>query len=129
MNIEIGETYSTPYPFCRTTWSEMDPDGTQDKPCWRPGTRYEQYGYEGETAVYADGVGEMRFMVVSLHKPPGFPERVFYTRQWVDPDGHIFGKNKCHVSTKGVFKIKMRGYAEEFEVEDAGVKLPEEIPY
>lgn len=129
MEIEVGETYTVAYPFVRSSWSEMDPDGAQDVPCWKPGIRFEQYGYEGETAEYADAMGEMQLTVVSTHKPGKFPERIFFTRKWKDPDGKLFGKSRCHVKTKQVFNMLLSGYAHEFEVCDAGIKQPEEIPY
>lgn len=46
----------------------------------------------------------MRLTVVSVHRPGRFPTRVFFTRQFVTPDGKAFGKSKLHIVTVEKFR-------------------------
>lgn len=50
--------------------------------------------------------------VVSL--PGNFAPRVFYVRQWRDPDGKVFGKRTCQVTTVSTFSKLAKGYRYEF---------------
>lgn len=53
------------------------------------------------------------------HQPPDtrpYQSRVFFTRQWTDPDGATFGKRGLHVVTIEKFRRLCRGYAHEFEM-------------
>lgn len=55
--------------------------------------------------------------VVATFKPGRFPERVFYTRRWIDPDGREFGKtNKLRATTTAHFRSLLKGYRHDFEV-------------
>ena len=64
---------------------------------------------------FADATGEMILTVVSTHKL-GAAERVFYTRQWRDPDGKVFGADsKLRITSSAGFTMLTRGY-HDFEV-------------
>ena len=63
--------------------------------------------------------GEMLLSVVSTHKPGKFPERIFYTRQWKDPEGKVFGKGALRVTTIGTFRRLLRGYRHKYEEPNA----------
>lgn len=111
-----------PFPFVRHTASVPDADGEfEDVECWKPGTRYETrlggYG-EPDTYTVADGVGALRLTVVSVHTPPGFPQRVFYLRTWRDPDGKTFGRRRLLMTTTQAFRRRTRGYLHDFETPD-----------
>ena len=109
-DIISGQEFEVEYPFVRDTFTEWDEDGSHDVPCWRPGTRDEFVAPDDCEAV-ADGIGAQFLHVVSTHKPgQRWPERVFYTRKWRDPDGKVFGKNKLHIVTKGAFNRRCRGF-------------------
>lgn len=119
--MEVGEVFAVPYPFVRDKYMELDQDEEGvveiERQTWRPGTRFEEYGREGEyTDCLADAMGTMRVTVVSLHKPGRYPARVFYTRQWIDPDGKQFGKGKLRITTEAAFRILLRGYRYQFEI-------------
>ena len=78
---------------------------------WKPGCRWEIAGPYGEGSEgTADGEGKMILTVVSRHRPPGYQERVFYTRQWQDPDGNTFGIKKLRVMGSAGFKAMCKGY-------------------
>ena len=108
-----GKEICVPHPFVREKVSLFDEDGPHEALSWRPGIRWEMTSQDGGDA-FADAVGEQLLTVVSRHKPGKFPERIFYTRRWRDPDGKVFGKTKCRVTTVGAFKSLVRGYRHEF---------------
>lgn len=99
MEIEAGKTYEVECPFVQTTFTEFDADGASEVPTWAPGVDWVMYGDYGEPV--ADGVGKVLYEVVSVHELPGrYHARVFYIRQWVDPDGKQFGKRNLRI--KGI---------------------------
>ncbi len=112
-----GDILQFSYPFVRDTFSEMDEDGVSTSACWRPGVRMVDY-LEHQEAV-ADGIGQQIITVVSTHKPGKFQERVFYTRQWRDPSGKVFGRSSLRVATAGALKTLTRGYRHPFEIAPA----------
>lgn len=74
----------------------------------------------------ADGVGAQILTVVGKYRPGKFPERIFYTRRWRDPDAHEFGKGKLHTRTVGSFTALVRGYGYPFRL--AGERLIRPMP-
>jgi len=82
---------------------------------WRPGVEFDTDN-QGNTSAAADGIGAAIFTVVDIHRPGKFPARVFFTRQWRDPDGKTFGKGKLHIMTAQAFKRRLRGYMHEYEL-------------
>lgn len=115
--IEIGKTFTVEnYPFVLDEVTAMDVDGVASFTSWRPGSRYVVVGPEGEADAVYDGLGRQHLTVVSTHKPGRYPERIFYTRQWEDPDGKIFGKLSLRIAAKSKFMRLCRGY---------GVGVPE----
>ena len=120
MDITIGETYATPYPFVRRE-VELPPDspdatGMATTMSWVPGVEREHYHHESDADAYADGLGEMLMTVIDVHKPGRFPARVFYTRQWKDPSGHVFGKAGLRIVTAEKFRRLRKGYQHEFDL-------------
>lgn len=107
-------TFEVPYPFVQESvcLRFLDELGSScgDVVTWRPGARAEQVD-EGESAWVSDGWGHMILTVVSTHKPGGrYHERVFYVRQWKDPDGLVFGKDHLRVTTMQAFKRLLKGH-------------------
>jgi hypothetical protein len=106
-----GQQFRNAYPFVRGTYSTFDEDGEQEVQTWNPGARFEAAGYWGdETDVIADGEGFQILTVIDVHKPGKYPERVFYTITWIDPDGREFGKGKLHIATTEKFRRWSRGF-------------------
>jgi hypothetical protein len=114
---ETGDVFEHRYPFVRDTYVEpyADEDGiaSREIPCWKPGVRHENTP-TGDTEAFADGVGWQIITVVGRFKPGRFPERVFFTRKWRDPDGREFGKGGCRVVTMQVFRSLTSGYRHEY---------------
>lgn len=104
-----------PYPFFRvlgTNWKDvMGPEIM----CWRPGTRAEHCAPDDVESV-ADGLGLIVLTEVSRHKPGKYPERVFYVRQWIDPEGKQFGKTDLRMTTAQAFARLCKGYRHDFEM-------------
>lgn len=116
-SIAPGSTLSAPYPFVRETVSMFDGDGATDVETWRPGTRSDMtFARYGETQIVADAMGQIELTVVSVHRPGKYPTRVFFTRQWVDPDGKRFGKKKLRMTTVNAFLALAKGYRHDFEL-------------
>lgn len=117
-----GQEHRAPYPFIRTIYEAPpdDPEGTMcvKQETWRPGVEHELEGPYGDTCTYADAMGEVLFTVIAVFKPGSFPTRVFYLRNWIDPDGRRFGKNKLHVTTAQHFRTLTKGYRHDFEMSD-----------
>lgn len=113
-----GQSHVVEYPFSRDQYDEYDGEEVVTAPTWRPGVMFDTDNY-GNTETFADALGAMVLRVVDVFKPGHYPERVFYTRQWRDPDGKLFGKPKLRITTAQNFKVLLRGYRHPFD-------LPEE---
>lgn len=113
--LKAGDVFNVPYPFVLEEVELFDGEGPATTKSWRPGVEYIPTGYYGDSfEPVADGMGEMRLTIVSVHKPGKYPTRVFFVRQWVDPNGKLFGKTKLRMTTATVFASRARGYREEF---------------
>lgn len=102
IDVRAGARFSVPYPYVRE-----DDAG----PRWRPGTRPDADGLD-----FAHAVGAQEMEVVSLHQPGKYQHRVFFTRQWVDPDGNRFGKAGLRVASIRKFRALVAGYAHPYTV-------------
>ena len=103
------------YPFSIATFHGFDiDDGPFVDDGWRPGCEIDTND-EGVRDYSADGLGAMLLEVVQVVSLPGnFAPRVFYIRQWRDPDGKVFGKRLCRVTTVSAFSKLLKGYRHEF---------------
>lgn len=113
------DTFDVPHPFIREadTHTEFDADGfsSREVSSWRPGVRNEPV-YPDDAECVADAMGAQLITVVGTYRPGKFPTRVFFTRQWRDPDGKVFGRGKLHITTLGCFRGLLRGYRVEFRL-------------
>ena len=106
-----GNEIINDYPFVRTTYAQCDEDGCSDVSSWKPGVDYELRPPHGDDAdAVADGVGKQILTVVDVYKPGRFPTRVFYTVQWVTPDGKRFGKGGLKITTLDAFRRRANGF-------------------
>jgi len=113
------QIYRVRYPFVREAVTLYDENGPYETLSWRPGVSIECCGpYDDETDIVAHGEGEMILTVIDVHKPGRFPTRVFYTRKFVDPDGHVFGKGGLRMTTVDAFNRRAAGYQLAYDVED-----------
>ena len=109
MELIIGREYEVKFPFVTDIYSGFDEDGPFVKETWRPGCRSECV-YPDDSELVADGEGVMILTIVDVHKPGKYPERVFYTRKWRDPDGKEFGVGNLNITTTQAFKRRASGY-------------------
>ncbi len=121
--ITPGATLLVPYPFVRQVVTLLNEEGCErEELSWRPGAAAVDDGagfYEDQPAFIADAMGARLLTVISTHKPGArYPERVFYTQQWRDPDGKQFGKGGLRIATRPQFARMLRGYRYEFEIEE-----------
>ena len=95
---------------------------------WRPGIRWE--GGAEDREAFADGVGAMLLTEIGRYTPPGYRERVFYTRQFVRPSGEAVGHPKLRVMGAAGFTRLRSGYRYGYEVVDclSHVKMFEDMP-
>jgi hypothetical protein len=105
MTWEIGAHIENPYPFVRQTQPGGDCQDAKDL-YWRPGVKPDERRQE----YVADGTGAQILTIVGKYKPDGYQERVFYRRQWRDPDGKVFGKRGVLVSAATHFAVIAKGY-------------------
>lgn len=108
--IKPGDSFKISYPFVLTSHMDWDEEGGWEAPSWKPGVEFVNVPPDGGTETRYHGDGFMVLTVVDTFKPTGWPTRVFYTRQWIDPQGRTFGKNGLRVTTLGHFRTLLRGY-------------------
>lgn len=116
--IKSGQEFQFAYPYFREEVELFDGEGMAKMMSWRPGVRYVNV-YPDDSKAVADGIGKQIITVISIHKPGRFPERVFFTRKWLSPDGRLFGKPKLHAKTAQVFRRLIQGYRYDYELIDA----------
>ena len=105
-----GEEFKFPYPFIRTTYESWDGEGMSISPSWAPGTKQEQCAPDDFDTV-ADAMGFQVVKIISTHRPSKqYPERVFYVRTFINPDGVTFGDKKLRIKTVSAFQRLIKGY-------------------
>ena len=104
------------YPFIRTKFETFDEDGSHFEKSWKPGVEIYETPYG--TSAIANGKGKMTMTIVDIIKPGRFPTRVFYTREFVAPDGKRFGKRGLKICTLEKFRRLARGYRFYFDVDE-----------
>lgn len=110
MKIEAGMVFKVEFPFTKSSYQDLDEEGgVVELETWIPGTRTEAITPE-DIGLFADGVGFMLLKVISKHKPGKYPERIFYTRKFVDPDGKFFGKGKLYIAVISKFRRIANSY-------------------
>lgn len=103
MEITPGASINGDYPFTRSTYTSYEENGPIDEKSWRPGCYMVPYGPE-EVEYVADAIGQIVLTFIAKFKPGKYPERVFYIREWISPDGKRFGKKKLRITTKQAFR-------------------------
>ena len=125
MDLKPGTSYQVSYPFVLSSHTKVDFDDPEPHgwkvPSWKPGTEHRFVYPDTEEMVY-HGQGFMVLTVVDTFKPGKYPTRVFYTRSWIDPQGHTFGKTKLRMTTVSHFKTLARGYRYHEDIRKSGVR-------
>lgn len=114
--VEIGRTYEVRFPFKTEEYHPPIDEGPESggtfcmppsRPTWVPGWKAGET-YYGERN-WCEGWGAELRTVVSIHRPGKYPERVFYVRQWRDPDGRVFGKKGLRIVASRDFRTWATG--------------------
>lgn len=106
---KAGDVLRVKYPFVRCEVDVPEDDGFVTIKSWKPGTE-SVFVYPDDSEDVAHGEGEMVLTIVDTFKPGKYPERIFFTRRWVRPDGAEFGKGKLHVLIRSAFTRRVKGY-------------------
>jgi hypothetical protein len=119
--VKAGDVFRVKYPFirCEVDVPDPDPEGFLfvTIKSWKPGVELVQQPPYGDwSEAQCDGEGFMVLTVVDVHKPGRFPSRVFFTRNWIDPDHKAFGKGGLHIMTQQAFKRRAAGYMHEYRL-------------
>lgn len=114
-----GDVFTITYPFVRGEYVEggFATAETPSVPSWLPGVEWRDITAE-DSAPFADAEGKCLFTVVGTFKPGHYPERVFYTRKFVDPDGKEFGKTALRIATLDKFRRLAIGYRDDYGLGD-----------
>lgn len=115
MELQEGNSYTVKFPFFGDVYHGYDASGSFQEETWRPGCRSE-FCAPDDCEWVADGEGEMVLTIVSIHKPGRYPERIFYTRTFIDPEGREFGSSKLRMTTTPTFKKRVAGYYYEYRI-------------
>ena len=116
--IDAGMVFERDHPFTLVVENKGDPDCEMER--WRPGAwNTEVDGPYGESLSYfANAVGRVRFSVVSVHTPPGYPTRVFYKRQFFRPDGTAYASGSLKNCIISKFRRDIKGFPINYEIDD-----------
>ena len=124
--VTAGAVFSVRYPFVRDSFTLPDFDGESlsfrevTLPTWKPGCNYRPSAPD-DVEPFCHAEGQMELTVIDVHKPGKYPARVFFTRQWVGPDGKRFGKTALRIMTLPAFKRRAAGwFADPYEVDPEG---------
>lgn len=115
MELQEGNIYTVTFPFVGDVYHGFDACGPFDTETWRPGCRSEHV-YPDDCEFVADAEGQMTLTIISIHKPGKYPERIFYTRKFIDPEGKEFGATKLRMTTAIAFKRRAAGYYHPYRV-------------
>lgn len=113
--LEHGTKFSRPHPFTMVTENKHDPEREYER--WRPGA-WELVMHGTSSIAACHEMGTVTFTVVSTHKPPGYPERVFFTRQFFLPDGEKYAPARLMNCVKRKFLRDVANYPVPFVVEN-----------
>lgn len=112
--IAAGGIFTTKAPFIRCDVAIWDTDGPSTVNGWRPGAFGEAVPIGPDDITNgADAEGFVEYRVVSIHSPPGFPTRVFFTRAFITPDGFRLNgerSRKLRVTTLYAFRRLIRAW-------------------
>ena len=121
VEIAPGAVFAVRYPFLRDNFTKTDWDGDGVSEItlrtWKPGCGYRPHAPD-DVEPFCHAEGQMELTVIDVHKPGKYPARVFFTRQWVGPDGKRFGKTALRIMTMPAFKRRAAGwFADPYQID------------
>ena len=111
-----GEVFERDQPFTIVVENKGDPERETER--WRPGAWDTKYIPPDSAVALANGVGRVRFTVVSIHRPPGYPMRVFFTRQFFMPDGIPYASSRLKNCIASKFAKDIEKFPFDYEVDE-----------
>ena len=104
-------THEVTYPFCK----QINMDGTHS---WTVGCDV-KHDPMGHTEWYANGEGKRVMTEISRHTPPGYGEKVFFSVEYIDPDGNKIGRKRLHMLGAKAFERRLSGFLYDYEIDPA----------
>lgn len=114
--IEPGMVFERRHPFTLCVENRGDPDFETER--WRPGAWNSVQTGPDDAIASANAEGLVRFIVVSIHQPPGYPTRVFFKRQFFMPDGTAYRPGMLRNCVLSKFRRDIKDFPFEYTVED-----------
>jgi hypothetical protein len=107
-----GDVFTRPHPF---TWVK-EGEGEFAIERWRPGAWDHVSSGPEDMTMACHALGSVTFTVVSIHRPPGYPERVFFKRQFFTPDGTPYASSKLMNCITRKFRKDVEKFPFHYEV-------------
>lgn len=116
--LQPGAVFEREHPFTLVIENQGDPTFEHER--WRPGAweTWADDGSDDPVTAKAHGLGRVKFTVVSTHRPPGYPERVFFKREFTNPDGEKYAPGRLMNSVRRKFLRDVAAFPFRFEVEE-----------
>jgi hypothetical protein len=111
-----GDVFERKHPFTWVVERHGEPD--RDTERWRPGAWETKYIPPDDACAICHGEGTVKFTVVSVHTPPKYPTRVFFTRQFFMPDGKPYASSRLKNCIIAKFSKDIKAFPFLYEVEE-----------
>lgn len=112
--VRAGDVFERDHPFTWTTERGSAPDDVHER--WRPGAwNIDSVGEDVLPSCTA--LGRVKFTVISMHRPPGYQERVFFTREFITPDGEKYAPARLMNCIARKFRKDVAAFPFRFDVE------------
>lgn len=102
-------THNVTHPFCR--YERMDGDIG-----WSVGCEVIQDRMGGDAWI-AHGEGVKVITEISRHTPPGYGEKVFFSVEYLDPDGKKAGRKQLKMLGVRAYNRRVSGFYFDYEVQ------------
>jgi hypothetical protein len=106
-----GDVIEREHPFTRMIGAFEDLEFSR----WRPGVWGNEFNGIDDFYPFAHAAGRVEYVVRAVCPVPGFPMRVFYTRQFTDPDGKILKRSGLICHSIGPFRMKVSRFSGRFD--------------
>ena len=116
-----GDVFERSHPFTFVKENGSYPGDEIER--WRPGAWNSEYDDADKGTAYCTALGAVRFMVISTHRPPGYPERVFFKREFTTPDGERYASGRLMNCITRKFRKDIAAFPFPFEVEQPDLSL------
>lgn len=119
--IPPGDVFERDHPFTLRADHEHYPE-EKSVYRWRPGA-WNVDSEDGEVFTSCTAIGRVKFTVVSVHRPPGFQERVFFKREFTTPEGDRYTSGRLMNCITRKFRKDIAAFPFRFDVEQPDLNL------